>query len=171
MQKYISYTLAFISLVILQIFLIDNISLGLYFHPLIYVAFVIMLPLDMKHIWVMLLSAAMGFVIDMLTGMGGLNIIAATAVGFMRPVLLNAAIGHNTSADDTMPALHRMQPKSLLWYIILMIVVHSLIYFFLEAMSLSNLHHTALRMVISDMVAVGLVWHMIKLFTEKIIIK
>lgn len=171
MQKYISYTLAFISLVILQIFLIDNISLGLYFHPLIYVAFVIMLPLDMKHIWVMLLSAAMGFVIDMLTGMGGLNIIAATAVGFMRPVLLNAAIGHNTSADDTMPALHRMQPKSLLWYIILMIVVHSLIYFFLEAMSLSNLHHTALRMVISDMVAVGLVWYMIKLFTEKIIIK
>lgn len=171
MQKYISYTLAFISLVILQIFLIDNISLGLYFHPLIYVAFVIMLPLDMKHIWVMLLSAAMGFVIDMLTGMGGLNIIAATAVGFMRPVLLNAAIGHNTSADDTMPALHRMQPKSLLWYIILMIVVHSLIYFFLEAMSLSNLHHTALRMVISDIVAVGLVWYMIKLFTEKIIIK
>lgn len=171
MQKYISYTLAFISLVILQIFLIDNISLGLYFHPLIYVAFVIMLPLDMKHIWVMLLSASMGFVIDMLTGMGGLNIIAATAVGFMRPVLLNAAIGHNTSADDTMPALHRMQPKSLLWYIILMIVVHSLIYFFLEAMSLSNLHHTALRMVISDMVAVGLVWYMIKLFTEKIIIK
>lgn len=171
MQKYISYTLAFISLVILQIFLIDNISLGLYFHPLIYVAFVIMLPLDMKHIWVMLLSAAMGFVIDMLTGMGGLNVIAATAVGFMRPVLLNAAIGHNTSADDTMPALHRMQPKSLLWYIILMIVVHSLIYFFLEAMSLSNLHHTALRMVISDIVAVGLVWYMIKLFTEKIIIK
>lgn len=171
MQKYISYTLAFISLVILQIFLIDNISLGLYFHPLIYVAFVIMLPLDMKHIWVMLLSAAMGFVIDMLTGMGGLNIIAATAVGFMRPVLLNAAIGHNTSADDTMPALHRMQSKSLLWYIILMIVVHSLIYFFLEAMSLSNLHHTALRMVISDIVAVGLVWYMIKLFTEKIIIK
>ena len=171
MQKYISYTLAFISLVILQIFLVDNISLGLYFHPLIYVAFIIMLPLDMKHIWVMLLSAAMGFVIDMLTGMGGLNIIAATAVGFMRPVLLNAAIGHNTSADDTMPALHRMQPKSLLWYIILMIVVHSLIYFFLEAMSLSNLHHTALRMVISDIVAVGLVWYMIKLFTEKIIIK
>jgi hypothetical protein len=171
MQKYISYTLAFVVLVILQIFLVDNISLGLYFHPLIYVAFIIMLPLDMKHIWVMLLSALTGLTIDMLTGMGGLNVIAATAVGFMRPMLLNTAVGHNTATDDTMPALHRLQAKNLIWYIILMVVVHSLIYFFMEAMSLSNLQHTALRMLISDVVAVAIVWYVVKLFAEKIIIK
>lgn len=171
MQKYISYTLAFVVLVILQIFLVDNISLGLYFHPLIYVAFIIMLPLDMKHIWVMLLSALTGLTIDMLTGMGGLNVIAATAVGFVRPMLLNTAVGHNTATDDTMPALHRLQAKNLIWYIILMVVVHSLIYFFMEAMSLSNLHHTALRMLISDVVAVAIVWYVVKLFAEKIIVK
>lgn len=171
MQKYISYTLAFIVLVVLQIFLVDNISLGLYFHPLIYVAFIIMLPLDMKHIWVMLLATALGLTIDLLTGMGGLNVVAATAVGFMRPMLLNAAVGHNTATDDTMPALHRLQAKNLVWYIILMVVVHSLIYFFLETMSLSNLHHTLLRVAVSDVVAVGIVWYIVKLFTEKIFVK
>ena len=171
MQKYILYALAFITLVILQIFLVDNISLGLYFHPLIYTAFIIMLPLDLKHIWVMLLAALMGLTIDMLTGMGGLNVIAATAVGFMRPMLLNVAVGHNTANDDTMPALHRLQAKNLLWYIIFVVGMHSLIYFLLEAISLSNLHHTILRIVISDMVAVSLVWYIVKLFAEKIIIK
>ena len=70
-----------------------------------------------------------------------------------------------------MPALHRLQAKNLIWYIILMVVVHSLIYFFMEAMSLSNLHHTALRMLISDVVAVAIVWYVVKLFAEKIIIK
>ena len=130
-----------------------------------------MLPLDLKHIWVMLLAALMGLMIDLLTGMGGLNIIASTAIGFMRPMLLNAAVGHNTSADDTMPALHRLQAKNLAWYIILMVVVHSLLYFLLETLSLSNLHHTLLRLVVSDIAACVMIWYLVKLFTEKIIIK
>lgn len=171
MQKYILYAVAFLVMMVLQIFLIDNISLGLYFHPLIYTAFIIMLPLDLKHVWVMLLATAMGLMIDLLTGMGGLNIISSTAIGFMRPMLLNAAVGHNTANDDTMPALHRLQPKNLAWYIILMVVVHSLIYFLLETMSLSNLHHTVLRLVVSDVVAVVMIWYVVKLFTEKIFIK
>ncbi len=171
MQKYILYAVAFITLVLLQIFLVNNISLGLYFHPIIYTAFIIMLPLDLKHIWVMLMAMLMGLTIDMLTGMGGLNTIASTAVGFMRPMLLNAAVGHNTATDDTMPALHRLQTKNLAWYIILMVFVHSMIYFLLETMSLSNLHHTILRLVVSDVVAVIMVWYIVKLFTEKILIK
>ena len=163
--------MAFIVLVMLQIFLLDNISLGLYFHPLIYTAFIIMLPLDLKHVWVMLLAALMGLTIDLFTGMGGLNVIATTAIGFMRPALLNAAVGHNTSTDDTMPALHRLQAKNLVWYIILMVMVHSLIYFLLETISLSNLHHTILRLIISDIAAGVMIWYVVKLFTEKIIIK
>lgn len=171
MQKHILYAVAFIVLVLLQIFLLDNISLGLYFHPLIYTAFIIMLPLDLRHVWVMLLATLMGLSIDLLTGMGGLNIIASTAIGFMRPMLLNAAVGHNTATDDTMPALHRLQAKNLAWYIILMVVVHSLIYFLLESMSLSNLHHTLLRLIISDVASVVMIWYVVKLFTEKILIK
>ena len=171
MQKQILYAVAFMVLVMLQIFLLDTIALGLYFQPLIYTAFIIMLPLDLKHIWVMLLAALMGLMIDLLTGMGGLNIIASTSIGFMRPMLLNAAVGHNTSADDTMPALHRLQAKNLAWYIILMVVVHSLLYFLLETLSLSNLHHTLLRLVVSDIAACVMIWYLVKLFTEKIIIK
>lgn len=171
MQKYILYAVALLTLVLLQIFLVDNIALGLYFHPLIYTAFIIMLPLDLKHVWVMLLATLMGLTIDLLTGMGGLNIIASTAIGFMRPMLLNAAVGHNTATDDTMPTLRRLQAKNLAWYISLMVVVHSLIYFLLETMSLSNLHHTMLRLVVSDVVAIVMVWYIVKLFIEKIFVK
>ena len=45
MQKNLIYAGAFLALVLLQIFLVDNISLSVYFHPLIYVAFIILLPL------------------------------------------------------------------------------------------------------------------------------
>ena len=56
MQKSLLYIGAFIALVLLQIFLLDNISLSVFFHPMIYVAFVIMLPLDYKPLSVLLLS-------------------------------------------------------------------------------------------------------------------
>ena len=92
MQKSLLYIAAFVVLVLLQIFLIDNIALSVYFHPLVYVAFVIMLPLDMKPVWVLLCSTLMGLTIDALTGMAGINVMATAAVGFLRPALLHAAV-------------------------------------------------------------------------------
>jgi hypothetical protein len=125
----------FIGVVLLQIFLIDNISLGIYFHPLIYVAFIILLPLDMLPVWVVLLSATLGLTMDMMTGMCGLNVIAATATGFARMAIIGFTSGLNTGVDDTIPALYRLPQKNLLTYIIMMILLHSTIYFVVESLS------------------------------------
>lgn len=168
MQKNILYAVAFVVLVLLQIFLLDNIALGVYFHPLIYVAFVVLLPLDLRPVWVLLLSTLMGLVLDFATGMCGVNVMATAAVGFARPALLTLAIGHSSGADDTIPVLHRMTPKSRLGYITLMVVLHSAIYFLLESLSLRNLHYTLLRLVVSDVVAVPMVWYIVKIFTERL---
>ena len=169
MQKSLLYIGAFIALVLLQIFLLDNISLSVFFHPMIYVAFVIMLPLDYKPLSVLLLSALMGLTIDLLTGMNGLNVIATTAAGFMRPLMLRLAVGHAMGTDDSVPALHRLSTKHLAWFIILMTTLHSTIFFMLESLSLSHLHYTLLRLVVSVSTASLMSWYIVKLFTTKIL--
>ena len=161
----------FIGVVLLQIFLIDNISLGIYFHPLIYVAFIILLPLDMLPVWVVLLSATLGLTMDMMTGMCGLNVIAATATGFARMAIIGFTSGLNTGVDDTIPALYRLPQKNLLTYIILMVLMHSIIYFVMESLSMAHMFHTLLRIVVSDVVCVVIVWYIVKLFVEKILNK
>ncbi|MBR4995619.1 MAG: rod shape-determining protein MreD [Alistipes sp.] len=171
MQRYLSYVGMFIGVVLLQIFLFDNISLGIYFHPLIYIAFIIMLPLDMRPIWVMLLAALMGLVMDMATGLCGLNVIATTAVGFARVFVISLTTGLNTGADDTIPALYRLPQKNLMTYMAVMILLHSVIYFVAESLSMSHLLHTLLRIVVSDIVAVVVIWYIVKLFIEKILNK
>lgn len=171
MQRYLSYVGMFIGVVLLQIFLIDNISLGIYFHPLIYVAFIILLPLDMLPVWVVLLSATLGLTMDMMTGMCGLNVIAATATGFARMAIIGFTSGLNTGVDDTIPALYRLPQKNLLTYIILMVLMHSIIYFVMESLSMAHLFHTLLRIVVSDVVCVVIVWYIVKLFVEKILNK
>ena len=171
MQRYLSYVGMFIGVVLLQIFLIDNISLGIYFHPLIYVAFIILLPLDMLPVWVVLLSATLGLTMDMMTGMCGLDVIAATATGFARMAIIGFTSGLNTGVDDTIPALYRLPQKNLLTYIILMVLMHSIIYFVMESLSMAHMFHTLLRIVVSDVVAVVIVWYIVKLFVEKILNK
>ena len=171
MQRYLSYIGMFIGVVLLQIFLIDNISLGIYFHPLIYVAFIILLPLDMLPVWVVLLSATLGLTMDMMTGMCGLNVIAATATGFARMAIIGFTSGLNTGVDDTIPALYRLPQKNLLTYIILMVLMHSIIYFVMESLSMAHLFHTLLRVIVSDVVCVVIVWYIVKLFVEKILNK
>ena len=171
MQRYLSYVGMFIGVVLLQIFLIDNISLGIYFHPLIYVAFVILLPLGMQPVWVVLLSAMLGLTMDVMTGMCGLNVIATTATGFARIAIIGFTSGLNTGVDDTIPALYRLPQKNLLTYIISMVLMHSIIYFVMESLSMAHLFHTLLRVIVSDVACVVIVWYIVKLFVEKILNK
>ena len=169
MQKNLIYAGAFLTLMLLQIFLVDNISLSVYFHPLIYVAFIILLPLDTKPIWMVLNSALIGLMIDVMTGMGGLNVIASTATGFLRPYVVNLVTGHAMGMDDSTPAIHRLPEKNFRWDIIAMGVLHSAIYFFMESLSLHHLLHTLLRLVVSDIAAVVFIYYFVKLFVEKIL--
>jgi hypothetical protein len=168
MHRYLTYAGVFVTLVLIQIFLIDNISLGIYFHPLIYIAFLIVLPLDTKPVWVVLLAALLGLTIDTMTGLGGLNVIAATATGFMRGTLLGITSGHSTSTDDSIPSLYRLTDKNLAWFIALVILFHSSIYFLLESLSLHHLLRTLLRIILSSAGAGAFVWLFVKLFIEKI---
>ena len=169
MQKNLIYTGAFLTLVLLQIFLIDNISLSVYFHPLIYVAFIILLPLNTKPIWMVSLSALLGLTIDVMTGMGGLNVIASTAIGFLRPFIVKLVTGHALGTDAADTALNRIPEKNFRLYIIAMIGLHSTIYFFLESLSLLHILHTLLRLIVSDIAAVLFIYYFVKLFIDKIL--
>ena len=171
MQKNLTYALMGLALVLLQIFLFDNIALSSYFHPLIYVAFIILLPLDTKPVWTMLLSTAMGLVVDVMTGMGGLNVIACTALGFFRPMILSAVSGHSPTGENAITGLHRFTEKIMFWYITAMVFCHSVIYFFLESLSWDHIFRTILRLLVSDIGAILFIWYFVKLFIEKILKK
>lgn len=169
MQRNLTYAGIFLTLVLLQVFLFDNISLSVYFHPLIYIAFVIILPLDMRPVWVLLLSALLGLTMDMATGQAGLNVIATTAVGFMRTAIVGLICGRSMGFDDTIPSLHRFTTKNLVGYVVAMVVVHSAIYFGMESLSMMHILHTLLRIVVSDVVAIFVVWYIVRLIIERIL--
>ena len=78
----------FIFLVFLQIWLFDNIHLFGFATPLLYIYFLIKLPISMNRNIVILLSALLGFIIDIFGGSLGLSMTALVMVGFLRYYLL-----------------------------------------------------------------------------------
>ena len=64
----IRFTLLFILLVFLQVWLFGNINLFGFATPLLYIYFLIKLPLRMNRNTIILLSVLMGFIIDIFGG-------------------------------------------------------------------------------------------------------
>ena len=75
MQRNLTYAGIFLVLVLLQVFLLNNIMLSVYCYPLVYIAFIIVLPLDMRPVWVVLLSALLGLVMDKITNISSIAMI------------------------------------------------------------------------------------------------
>ena len=93
MHKIAEYGLIFIVSVLLQVFLFDNLTVSPYLYPLVYAGCIILLPANIDRALLLILSFALGLSVDLLSGMAGLNTIAATATGFLRPALFSLTVG------------------------------------------------------------------------------
>ena len=78
MYKYLSYIWLTLSVVLLQVFLLDNIDLGasisVFIRPMIFPLAVLLMPVEWKSIWVLLTSYGIALVLDLLLGGSGIYI-------------------------------------------------------------------------------------------------
>ncbi len=168
MVRNIHYILLFLAVVLLQIFLFDNLSISIYLNPLVYVAFVVLLPFDIKPVTLLLSAFVLGVVMDWMMGAAGVNTIATLPVAFVRPMLLAMLMGREESREIGVPSVDRMGMRRFVQYLVIMVVLHHTIFFVFEALSWSHLFHTIVRILFSSLFTVGATWLIVRLFTTKI---
>ena len=71
MHRTLPYLALFAVVVLLQVFLFDNLSISIYLNPLVYVAFIALLPLDTPPIVLLLSGLATGVTMDLAMGAAG----------------------------------------------------------------------------------------------------
>ena len=144
---------------LLQIFLFNNLAISGLFCPLIYVVFLVMLPLETPAIAMLGLGLLTGLTMDLTMGVAGLNTATAVALCFVRPYLMRLITAREDVRDDGIPSRARLG-KQLFWsYVIVMVLIHHTLFFSLEALSWAHAGRTLLRIVLSTMgscVAVGI---------------
>ncbi len=138
MNKSINNSIRFVLFVLLQLFILDNIMFLGYINPYIYIIFILLLPISMNSIQIMLFSFLLGLSIDVFHNSGGVHAAACLAVAYFRPFALRNAFGINF--DFKTIKFYDEGFKPLLIYVSIMVGIHHLVMFSLEAFSLKYVY-------------------------------
>lgn len=163
MYRTLPYLALFAATVLLQVFLFDNLSISVYCNPLIYVAFLVLLPMESKPVAVLLAGFVLGVVMDLAMGSAGINTIATLPVAFLRPTLIGLLYGRDDAREAGVPS-----PERLGKYLVAMVLLHHALFFLLEALSWAHVLHTLVRILVSSAVSVGFIWLIMRIFTAKL---
>ena len=167
MRRVLEYGLFFVIAVLLQIFLFNNLNLSLYLYPIVYIAPLLMLPSRTQPGMVLLCGLLVGVNVDLLSGSAGLNTIASLATAFFRPMVMKAIIGNEEVKEGVIPSPARLGRSKTFRYLLLMSVIHCLVYFSFEAMTLKYFYLTLFRIVLSASASAGLIYLTLLLFSRR----
>ena len=168
MHRTLPYLALFAVVVLLQVFLFDNLSISIYLNPLVYVAFIALLPLDTPPVVLLLSGLATGVTMDLAMGAAGVNTIATLLIAFARPTLLGLLYSRDDIREGGIPSTGRLGNRVFLNYLIVLVLVHHAVFFSLEALSWAHIVRTIVRTVASGAVSVAFIWVIARIFIAKL---
>ena len=116
MYRTVPYIVLFLILALLQIFLFDNLSISIYLCPLVYIGFIVLLPIDAPPVAVLFLALSMSVAMDWAMGAAGINTIATLPVAMLRRPLLQSVCGKEGIREGGIPSSIRLGQGGFLRY-------------------------------------------------------
>lgn len=152
-------SLRFVFLVLLQCIVLNNLGLGRgLIVPFIYPLFILMLPFSTAGWLVMILGFFLGLCIDAFGNTPGLHASASVALAYFRIVILKI-ISPREGYDFTQrPNLQSMGSNWFLSYAVPLVFIHHFWIFNLENFQFDFFFRTQLRVLISSILSLGLIF-------------
>lgn len=151
MERWLRYIFLFLALVILQLFVFDQLNFRGYINAFPYIYFILALPFSLSGRSILLLSAFMGLVIDFFSGTMGVHMAALVFMGYSRILLLPALAPQGDYEADVEPSV---QANGWGWYIrysLILTFVHSFVIYIVESFSFVNFSFILLNILFSSL--------------------
>ncbi|MDR0769230.1 MAG: rod shape-determining protein MreD [Dysgonamonadaceae bacterium] len=149
--------LMFVLLLLLQVWLFNNIHLFGVATPFVYLYFTIKLPAKMNRNTVLLLSALLGLLIDLLGFTLGLNMSVMVIVGFLRFYLLKLFEPRDIYGDYV-PSIETLGNPVFMRYAGVMTAIQVIILHLVESFAVFDPVQLLLRIVSSFILTLLLIW-------------
>lgn len=165
-NRFIINILRFIGLVLLQVLVIDNIRLGYYIHPCVYILFILLMPFNTPK-WKLLINGFLiGMTIDLFCGTPGLNAAATVFMAFLRPTVINGMTRRKDINENDEPSLNNMGISWFLVYASLLLLAHNLLLFLLELFSFKLFHIIIIQTILSVASSILVLFLILMLFKK-----
>ena len=151
------YTLFFLVLVILQLWILNRIHLFGFAAPLFYVYFILKLPADMGRNSLLFTACLLGLVIDFFSYTLGFSMLACTVMGFSRHYVFDA-FAPRDMADSFVPSVETFGSLLFLRYVAVLVIIHQIVFFTAESFTLFNLSSILLKIAGSSVLTILLIW-------------
>lgn len=139
----------FVLLALAQIYMFNNIQVSGFINPQVYVLFILMLPFEIAGFWLLTLAFMMGLTIDFFQHTPGLHAAASVILAFMRPGVIRL-VGKKDEAESWQyPNIRDAGTMWFLAYTLILVFLHHLVLFYIEAARFAEFFQTLLKVLIN----------------------
>jgi len=147
----------FFLLIFLQSLILNEINLGVYMNIYLYVLFIILLPFETPG-WILLpVCFLLGLCVDISLNTMGLHTSAATFAAFARPLVLRILKPREGYDMNSSPGLFSMGFNWFVSYSLILVFIHHVWLFFMEAFKFSDVFFILLKVISSMLLNVFLI--------------
>ena len=141
----------FLALFLVQVLIFNNIEIGGYINPYIYILFIILLPFETPA-WITLsLAFLMGLLVDIFSETLGMHTSATVFMAFLRPYILSYFAPRDGYESGSYPRIFYYGLPWFIKYATLMVFTHHLFLFYVEMFKFQDFFATLLRVILSTL--------------------
>jgi hypothetical protein len=147
------YAVMFVSLVLVQVLIFNQVQFSGFFNPYVYVLFIILLPLSTPRYAVLILAFLLGLIIDIFSNSLGVHSAATVFIAYLRPLVIRI-ISNREDDKSNYPGLHQ---NKLIWfinYVSIIVLLHHSLLFYLEVYTFANFFNTLYRVFLSSLFSI-----------------
>ena len=148
------FGIIFIFLVLLQVLLFNNIQFSGYVNPYIYIMFILLLPVEIPSWLLLVLSFALGLILDFFSGSPGMHSSASVLTAFVRPFILRILSPRDGYEARSEPSMMAYGFRWFLSYTVLIVLIHHTALFYIEVFRFADFFRTMLRVLLSSLFTV-----------------
>lgn len=169
MFKSILYFWLTLALLFLQIFILDEISIALWLRPMIFPLIILLLPIEWRSIWVIIMALLLGMVMDMALGGAGLYTSTLLPLAVLRRWILFLTTRRSVEAGDQTSLLSRMPLRQVMIYVGTMFLLYNTMFFMLESLSVVATMQIIATILCSTLLSIVLAWPVVRLFLKRVV--
>ena len=153
--SYIYEFFLFVALILLQVLLFNRISLFGLATPILYIYFLLKLPIGRNLFFVIISGFLLGLIIDVFLNTPGMNAAATTIVAALRKPIINMVFDREEYEEFT-PGIHS-GAGAFIRFTLIIVFLHQTLLFFIESFTFFNILNTVLRILASSALTLVLI--------------
>jgi len=149
----VKYVVMFFSLVLVQVLIFNQVQFSGFFNPYVYLLFIILLPLSTPRYAVLILAFVLGLIIDIFSNSLGVHSAATVFAAYLRPLVIRIISNREDDKSDY-PGLNQNKLAWFINYVLIMVVLHHTVLFYLEVYTFANFLNTLYRVILSSLFSI-----------------